>query len=132
MLELLIELIGQIAVDVIIQGVFEMGGRAALKASKKAAQAEPGSNPWAWVVVYISLGAIAGVISVWIVPVHWIGSPTARLLNLAITPILLGFAFELLGRWKTKHQKRRYAVDRFSYGFTFALVMGLIRYFSIA
>jgi hypothetical protein len=63
---------------------------------------------------------------------HLFESPLLQIVNLAVTPILLGFAFEGLGRWRSQHEKPRYAVDRFSYGFVFALVMGLVRYFWVA
>ena len=78
------------------------------------------------------MGAIAGGLSIWLVPMHLFKSPVIQTLNLAITPIALGFIFEWFGRWKTDHDKPRYAVDRFSYGFTFALTMGLVRYFFTA
>ena len=81
---------------------------------------------------YILMGAIAGVISIWLVPMHLFASPLLQILNLALAPILLGFIFEALGRWRITNEKPRYMVDRFSYGFTFALTMGLIRYFFTA
>ena len=74
------------------------------------------------------MGAIAGGISIWLLPMHLVKLPVLQLVNLAVTPILLGFIFEALGRWKANHERPRYAVDRFSYGFTFALAMGLVRY----
>ena len=50
------------------------------------------------------------------------GSPNPESCN---TPNVLGFIFEQMGRWKTDHDKGRYAVDRFSCGFTFALTMAV-------
>ncbi|TWU58134.1 hypothetical protein [Rubripirellula reticaptiva] len=103
---------------------------ASQKVAKKSASADPG-NPYLWILVYIFMGTIAGFVSVWIVPIHWLGSPTMRLANLAVTPIVLGLVFEWLGRWRSKKHKSEYVVDQFSYGFTFALTMGMIRYFAI-
>lgn len=78
------------------------------------------------------MGAISGAISVWVFPMHLLASPVMQILNLAVAPIVLGFIFEALGRWRSNHDKPRYLVDRFSFGFTFALTMVLVRYFFAA
>jgi len=81
---------------------------------------------------YLLMGAISGIISVSVFPMHLFVSPVLQILNLAITPLVLGSIFEATGRWRSNHDKPRYSVDRFSYGFTFALTMRLIRYFFAA
>ena len=124
-MEILFELILQVFSEALIQGVFELGGRGIVAAVKK--DGSPIDRKLA-IFGYLVMGAIAGGISIWVLPMQLLNSPLLQILNLAITPILLGFLFELLGRWKTKNEKTRYFVDRFSYGFTFAITMGLVRY----
>ena len=124
-MEIIFELLAQLALEIIMQGVFELGGRGVASIFRKNGLAV---NPWLAICGYIAMGAIGGGISVWLFPMHLLKLPVLQVLNLAITPIVLGFIFEALGRWKANHDKPRYAVDRFSYGFTFALTMGLIRY----
>jgi hypothetical protein len=128
-MEIIFELFAELLFEFAIQGVFELLGHGLAKLfSKKNSPL----SPWLTVLGYMIMGAIAGGISIWWIPMHLAKSPAVHLLNLALTPIMLGFAFELFGRWKTKVEKPRYAFDRFSYGFTFALTMGLVRYFFAA
>jgi len=125
-MEIIFELLIQFALEFIVQGVFELGVHGMISKFRK--EAGP-INRWLAIFGYIVMGAIAGGISIWLIPMHLFKSPVLQVVNLAITPIALGFIFEALGRWKTNHDKPRHAVDHFSYGFTFALTMGLIRYY---
>ena len=128
-MEIIFELIAQLVLEIVVQGIFELGGRGIVSIFRREGSTV---NPWLAICGYIAMGAIAGGISVWLIPMHLLKLPVLQILNLAITPIVLGFIFEFIGRWKTNRDKPRYAVDRFSYGFTFALTMGLIRYFFTA
>jgi len=124
-MEIIFELLAQFVFEIVLQLIFELGGSGIVSLFRKDGAT---LNPWLAICGYFLMGAIAGGISIWLIPMHLLKSPVLQTLNLAITPIVLGFIFEALGRWKTNHDKPRYAVDRFSYGFTFALTMGLIRY----
>ena len=128
-MEIIFELLAQLVLEIVVQGIFELGGRGIVSIFRREGSTV---NPWLAICGYIAMGAIAGGISVWLIPMHLLKLPVLQILNLAITPIVLGFIFEFIGRWKTNRDKPRYAVDRFSYGFTFALTMGLIRYFFTA
>lgn len=128
-MEFIFELLAQFAIEFLLQVVFELGGRSVVAAVRK--ETEP-ADPWLVICGYVAMGAVAGGISIWLVPIHLIKSSALQLFNLALAPILLGFAVEAFGRWKTKKNKPRFVVDRFSYGFTFALTMGLVRYFFAA
>ena len=128
-MEFIFELIFQLFFEVVLQGIFELGGRGIVAIFRRDGSAV---NPWIVICGYIEIGSIAGGLSVWLIPMHLLKSPGLQILNLAMTPIVLGFIFEIFGQWKTSSDKQRYAVDRFSYGFTFALTMGLVRYFFAA
>jgi hypothetical protein len=128
MIEILFELLAQLVLEILVQGIFELGGRGIVAIFRRDSM----TNPWLAICGYLLMGAVAGAISVWIFPMHLLASPVTQILNLAATPIALGLIFEVMGRWRSNHEKPRYAVDRFSYGFTFALTMGLIRYFFAA
>ena len=125
-MEIIFELLAQLLFEIVLQGIFELGGRGIVSIFRKDGATV---HPWLAIFGYFVMGAIAGGLSIWLIPMHLLKSPTLQILNLAITPIILGFLFEAIGRWKNNHDKPRYAVDRFSYGFTFAFTMGLIRYF---
>ena len=128
-MEIIFELLAQLVLEVLVQGSFELGGRGLVSLFRKDGAAV---KPWLAICGYILMGAIAGGISIWLVPLHLLKLPILQIINLAITPIILGFIFEFFGRWRTRNEKPRYAMDQFSYGFTFALTMGLIRYFFAA
>lgn len=130
-MEIIFELLAQLVFEILVQGVFELGGRGVVAIFRNDSDATK-TNPYRAICGYILMGAAAGGISIWLMPMHLLASSVLQILNLAVTPIALGFIFEFIGRWKANHDKRRYAVDRFSYGFTFALTMGLIRYFFAA
>ncbi len=125
--ELLFEFLIQLFLEVFVQGAFELG----VRGIAKRVRGEKPANPWVALGCYAAMGLLAGGVSVWILPMYLLDSPLLQLVNLAVTPIVLGLAFEGLGRWRSKRDKPRYAVDRFSYGFVFALVMGLVRYFLV-
>ena len=124
-MEIVFELLLNTLAEGLLQGLFELGGRGIVAMFRKD---DTPSSRWLSIVGYLLMGAIAGGLSVWLIPMHLVNIPLLQLANLAVTPILLGFIFEAFGRWKTNHEKPRYSVDRFSYGFTFALTMGLVRY----
>jgi hypothetical protein len=128
-MDVIFELFVRLALEIFVQGIFELGGRSLVSLFRRDGETV---KPLLAIFGYIAMGAIAGGISIWLIPMHLLKLPALQILNLAITPILLGFIFDALGRCKTNHDKPRHAVDRFSYGFIFALTMGLIRYFFAA
>ena len=124
MIEILFELVVQFVVEVIVQGGFELGFRGLVEPFRKDRR----PNVWLGLIAYTCMGAISGVISIWLIPMHVIKHPILQYAHLAVTPIALGFAFEWLGRRRESKGKPKMLVDRFSYGFVFALTMGLIRF----
>jgi len=125
MIELLFEFLFQVAAEAVIQGAFELGFRGLAEPLRKDRPA----NPVIAICGFVFIGAISGAISIWILPMHLLKNPVAQYINLAATPIALGFMFEWLGRRRQKKGKQKMLLDRFSYGFVFALMMGLIRFY---
>ena len=125
-MEIIFEILLRIALEVALQGVFELGGRGLVAVFSKE---DADMNPLLAIFGYLLMGAIGGALSIFLIPMHLFQSPVLQTLNLAITPIALGSIFEAFGRWETKQDKPRRVVDQFSYGFTFALSMGLVRFF---
>ena len=121
----ILQLLVRLILEILFEGIVEAGWRGILARGRNDSAAR---NPWVAACSYFMMGAIAGGISVWVIPVHLFDQRALRILSLAVTPIVLGVYFVLAERLTTQesgwHDKR----DRFSYGFTFALAMGLIRY----
>lgn len=123
-MEFLLEFLLEFVVEVLVQGAFELGFRGLAEPFRKERQV---STAWA-LFSYVLLGAVGGAISVWLFPMHVLKHPLAQYVNLIITPIALGLAFEWLGHRRESKGKQKMLLDRFSYGFVFALTMGLIRF----
>ena len=124
-MEFLLELLLEFIVEVLVQGAFELGFRGLAEPFRNKRQVGV-----AWTLFsYALLGAVGGAFSVWLFPMHVLKHPAAQYVNLALTPIALGLAFEWLGRRREAKGKRKMLLDRFSYGFVIALTMGLIRFY---
>ena len=124
MIEMLVELVLEFILEMIVQGGFELGFRGLAEPFRTDRR----PNMWLGLLAYVFMGAVSGIISIWLIPMQWIKHPILPYANLALTPIALGFAFEWLGRRREAKGKQKMLLDRFSYGFVFALTMGLIRF----
>ena len=77
---------------------------------------------------YILLGALAGWLSLLLVPVNFIRDSNMQILNLIVSPILIGLFFAWYGRLRARKGLDLIELDRFAYGFVFAFVVALIRF----
>lgn len=123
MLESLLEVILEFIFQCIAEALFELG----LHAMTEPFRHPP--NPFLAATGYALLGCLAGAISLWPFPFHLVASPALRLLNLLLTPAGCGSAMALLGRLRARRGQRLLRLDCFSYGFLFALSLGLVRFF---
>lgn len=85
-------------------------------------------HPWLAATGYSIFGAIAGAISLWVLPSLFISAQWLRVVNLIATPIVAGLMMERLGRWREKEDQETIRLDTFAYGFIFALSMALVRF----
>ena len=74
-MEIIFELLAQLVLEIFVQGVFELGGHGIVSIFRKEGSAV---NPWLAICGYIAMGAVAGVISVWIIPCLLYTSPSPR------------------------------------------------------
>ena len=51
-----------------------------------------------------------------------------RLANLAFTPLAVGGVMVIIGAWRARRGQPLLRIDRFAYGYLFALALGLVRY----
>ena len=85
-------------------------------------------HPGLAVVGYGIFGALAGSISLWVLPSLFISADWLRVLNLVATPLVAGLMMERLGAWREQRNQATIRLDTFAYGFVFALAMALVRY----
>ena len=96
------------------------------------AMAEPfrkPSNSWLAAIGFLLFGVLLGGISLAIVPEHMVNSASMRIVNLVITPVVVGLFMVVLGAWRVRRGQPVLRIDRFAYGYGLALSFTLVRYF---
>ena len=120
----LLQLIGEIILQVIGETIAELIGHSVREPFRRPTPI----HPWLAAISYAIFGALAGVLSLWLLPslfikVHWL-----RVINVIITPILAGIIMAWFGTWRRKHEKEVIRLDSFAYGWCFAIAMALVRF----
>lgn len=129
-MEFLLELLFEIFGEFILQFVFEAISQAFLHLFKRPGRPEPGGAVSAWWAVagYALLGMACGALSVWLFPHFLLHSHGARLLNLALTPVLAAGAVAWVGQRRSRSGLGMVRLDRFTYAYVFAFAMGAVRF----
>jgi hypothetical protein len=125
-MEWIFEMIFQFIWEMLLQIVFEILAEFGMHSTIEVFQRRP--NPWLASVGHVILGAIAGLISLLIFPALLIHSHNAQLASLFITPLLAGAVMCLVGSWRRRRGQPVLRIDRFAYGYLFAVAMALVRY----
>ena len=80
---------------------------------------------------YTLFGAILGGLSLLVFPDNLV--PEAwRIANLVLTPLAVGAMMAGMGVWRARRGQPVLRIDRFAYGYLFALSLALIRFFFAA
>jgi hypothetical protein len=117
--------------EVLLQGAFELvasGLRTFFGVVRD--EVSPGREPlhpairWA---LYALFGFVAGAISAWLFPRHFISDHAMRRVSVVLTPAVLGVAFVALGRWRKRKGKAPSDFDQFGCGASFAAGMAFVR-----
>jgi hypothetical protein len=124
--EFLFELLLQFILQIVGEALFELGLHALAEPFRRPA------NPWLAGLGYLLFGAIFGAISLWICPAYLVTAPALRWINLALTPLAAGGCMAGMGLWRVKRGQARLRMDRFSYGYLFALSLALVRFLWLA
>lgn len=120
-MEFLFELIVEFAVQFVVELLVELGLHSMREPFRRA------PSPWLAAPGYALLGAIAGGLSLLVFSQHLVSEPL-RLANVVLTPIAVGAAMMVVGAWRSKRGDAQLRIDRFGYGYLFALAMALVRY----
>jgi hypothetical protein len=122
MVEFLLQLLGEFLLQVVGEALVELGLHSLAEPFRRP------PNPWLAAVGYAVFGAVAGGLSLLVLPSHLTPSGAARIANLVLTPIAVGGCMSALGAWRAKRGQPLLRIDRFSYGYVFALCLALVRY----
>ncbi len=125
MLEFILELVGEFLLQVVGETLIEIGFHSLAEPFRRP------PNPWLAAFGYALFGAILGGISLLAFPENLV--PGAwRVANLIATPIAVGAVMAILGAWRARRGQQVLRIDRFAYGYLFALFIALVRFYFAA
>jgi hypothetical protein len=124
--EIIFEVIGQFLFELLLQIVAEALIELGLHAMAEPFRKRP--SPWVAAMGYVLLGVIVGALTLWPFPSYMVRAPALRWVNLALTPVLAGGLMSLVGAWRERRGDLRLRIDRFSWGYLFALSLALVRF----
>jgi hypothetical protein len=121
-LEFLFELLGEFLLQVFGEALVELGFHSLAEPFRRP------PNPLLAAVGYALFGAILGGLSLLAFPNNLV--PEAwRVANLVATPIAVGSVMSIMGAWRTRRGQQVLRIDRFAYGYLFALFLALVRFY---
>lgn len=120
-MEFILELLGEFLIQIVVEFLVELGIHSIAEPLRKP------PNPWIAAIGYALFGAIIGGLSLQVVP-HNLVPEAWRIANIVLTPLAAGLAMMAMGRWRARRGDTRLRIDRFGYGYLFALAMALVRY----
>jgi hypothetical protein len=120
--EIIFQILGEFLLQVVGEALFEIGFHSLGEPFRRP------PNPWLASVGYAIFGAAFGGLSLFLFPAHLIPVGVGRVANLVLTPVAVGGVMACLGAWRARRGDPVFRIDRFSYGFLFALSLALIRF----
>ena len=121
MLEAIFELLAEFLLQIVVEVMLELG----LHSMAEPFQRTP--NPWLAALGYTLFGVVFGGMSILVFPANF-AHGAWRIVNLAVTPVAAGLAMCLIGRWRARRGQDLLRIDRFAYGYLFALSLALVRF----
>jgi len=121
-MEFIVELLLEFLIQVVGEALFELG----LHSMAEPFRRPP--NPWLAALGYAIFGLIVGGLSLWPFPQHMVAAPMWRWVNLLTTPVLVGLCMSWLGAWRSRRGQTVFRIDRFAYGYLFALCFAAVRF----
>lgn len=121
MLEGILEALGEFFLQALGEALVELGLHSLAAPFRRA------PNPWLAAVGYVLFGAMLGGLSLLVfrnnlVPTH------LRMANLFLTPLAVGSLMTAMGAWRARRGESLLRIDRFFYGYLFALTLALVRF----
>jgi hypothetical protein len=125
MLEFIFEVVGEFLLQVLGEALVELGFHSLGEPFRKP------PNPWLASLGYTLFGAILGGLSLLAFPDNFV--PDAfRIANLVLTPLAAGCVMTAMGAWRARRGEPVLRIDKFAYGYLFALSLAIVRFFFAA
>jgi hypothetical protein len=120
--EFLFSFLGEFVLQVLGEVFIEVGLHSLAEPFRK----EP--KPWLAAVGYMVFGAVIGGLSLLVFPHYLVASKSLRVANAALSPIAAGLSMAIMGKWRARRGQAVLRIDKFAYGYVFALAFGLVRF----
>ncbi len=124
-MEFFLELLFQLFGELILQLFVELFFRPFLP---EAPTYKDDASPLSNTIAFGIMGAVCGGVSLLLFRHLLIRNRMLQLANLFGTPLILGALVSYLGRRRANKGLEPFPIDKFLYGFIFALAFGVIRY----
>jgi hypothetical protein len=121
-LELLLEFFGEFLLGAVLEVLAEAG----LHAFKRPFEEKP-SRLFAW-IGYTVLGAAAGGLSLLVFPDLFMRTDLGRIGYLLLAPVAVGLTMCLVGALRERKHQELIRLDKFGYGYLFALSLAAVRF----
>ena len=122
MFEFLLEIVGEFLLQAVVEALAEVGLHSLSEPSRKP------PNPWLAALGYAIFGAAAGGVSLLFFPSNLVAGEAWRVANLVLTPVAVGGLMCVMGAWRGRRGDTVLRIDRFAYGYLFALSLALVRF----
>jgi len=123
-LSVFLQFFGEFILQIIVEAIAEIG----LHGLREPFRNPRPLHPVFAAVCYLAFGALAGFVSLWFFPASFIKSHIGRYVNVALAPFIAGGAMSALGAWRRRRGEELIRLDRFAYGYLFALAMAVVRF----
>lgn len=123
MFEFLFQIVGEFLLQLSVEILIELGFHSLAEPLRRR------PNPWLAAIGYALFGLIAGILSLTMLDYHLIGNKPAQILNLVLTPLAVGLAMAQMGAWRERRGDSVLRIDRFAYGYLFALTFAIVRFY---
>lgn len=121
-MEIVLEILGEFLIQAIGEALVELGLHSLAEPFRRP------PNPWLASLGYALFGSILGGLSLLVFSQHFPLHGPGRWLNLLLTPVAVGGVMALMGAWRARRGEPRLHINRFFYGYVFALAFALVRF----
>lgn len=125
MLEFIFQLLGEFLIQIVSEALVELGFHSLAEPFRRP------PNPWLASLGYALFGTVLGGLSLLVFPNNLVPE-SWRVANLVATPLAVGGFMSIMGAWRARRGETVLRIDRFAYGYLFALSLALIRFFFAA
>ncbi len=120
--ELLFGFFGELILQIFGELLIELGLHSVANRDRRV------PSPWLAAIGYLLMGALIGALSLLVFPDYLVANKSLRVANTALSPIVAGLSMAAMGKWRAKRGEDVLRIDKFAYGYLFALGFALVRF----